>query len=224
LDYLSDFVCCLYGKPGAYGVVTMPFSVREGINVFLAGYIPTENLRFRPVELTFKVAESVTSTGNRQQDTYKYPEMSKSFGDFHLDIDAGGFSESQIVVMLGQNGTGKTTFIRMLAGLEKPDDSKTELPKLSISYKPQKLSPKFEGTVKELFHDKIRAMYVHPQFVADVMKPLNMDDLIDNEVKHLSGGELQRVAIVLALGRPAGQCCFGFSPLCFFLFCFLCHL
>jgi translation initiation factor RLI1 len=37
LDYLSDFICCLYGKPGAYGVVTLPFSVREGINIFLAG-------------------------------------------------------------------------------------------------------------------------------------------------------------------------------------------
>ena len=30
LDYLSDYICCLYGVPGAYGVVTMPFSVREG--------------------------------------------------------------------------------------------------------------------------------------------------------------------------------------------------
>lgn len=30
LDYLSDFICCLYGVPGAYGVVTMPFSVKEG--------------------------------------------------------------------------------------------------------------------------------------------------------------------------------------------------
>lgn len=55
LDYLSDFICCLYGKPTAYGVVTLPFSVREGINVFLAGFIPTENLRFRDESLTFKV-------------------------------------------------------------------------------------------------------------------------------------------------------------------------
>ena len=30
LDYLSDFICCLYGKPSMYGVVTMPYSVREG--------------------------------------------------------------------------------------------------------------------------------------------------------------------------------------------------
>mmetsp|Transcript_15214 Transcript_15214/g.14793 ORF Transcript_15214/g.14793 Transcript_15214/m.14793 type:complete len:94 (+) Transcript_15214:789-1070(+) len=57
LDYLSDFICVLYGAPGAYGVVTMPFSVREGINIFLEGFIPTENLRFREEELTFKVVE-----------------------------------------------------------------------------------------------------------------------------------------------------------------------
>lgn len=55
LDYLSDFICCLYGKPRAYGVVTLPFSVREGINIFLAGFVPTENLHFRDESLTFKV-------------------------------------------------------------------------------------------------------------------------------------------------------------------------
>lgn len=58
LDYLSDFICVLYGQPGAYGVVTMPMSVREGINVFLAGFIPSENMRFRDDELTFKVVET----------------------------------------------------------------------------------------------------------------------------------------------------------------------
>ena len=58
LDYLSDFICCLYGAPGAYGVVTMPYSVREGINIFLGGFIPTENLRFRDEELTFRVIDT----------------------------------------------------------------------------------------------------------------------------------------------------------------------
>jgi ATP-binding cassette subfamily E protein 1 len=61
LDYLSDFICCLYGKPGAYGVVTLPFSVREGINIFLSGFVPTENLRFREESLTFKVCLSPIS-------------------------------------------------------------------------------------------------------------------------------------------------------------------
>ena len=58
LDYLSDFICVLYGKPAVYGVVTLPSSVREGINIFLDGHIPTENLRFREESLTFRIAEA----------------------------------------------------------------------------------------------------------------------------------------------------------------------
>jgi len=205
LDYLSDFVCCLYGKPGAYGVVTAPFSVREGINVFLAGFIPTENLRFRPDELTFKVAENIQNQAeatSKRHNSVRYPSMTKTLGSFKLNVKAGGFSESEIIVMLGQNGTGKTTFIKMLAGLEKPDGGES-VPPLNVSYKPQKIAPKFEGTVRQLFHQKIRAMYQHPQFNADVLKPLNIEDIIDQEVKLLSGGELQRVAITMALGKPA---------------------
>jgi len=55
LDYLSDSVCLLYGAPATYGVVTLPYGVREGINVFLDGFIPTENMRFRSWSLSFKV-------------------------------------------------------------------------------------------------------------------------------------------------------------------------
>ena len=86
LDYLSDFICCLYGKPGAYGVVTLPFSVREGINIFLAGFVPTENLRFREESLTFKVAENA---GEGDDDVkkfarYTYPNMSKTQVNTHV--------------------------------------------------------------------------------------------------------------------------------------------
>lgn len=55
LDYLSDNVCVLYGVPAAYGVVTLPYGVREGINVFLDGFIPTENMRFRDFGMSFRV-------------------------------------------------------------------------------------------------------------------------------------------------------------------------
>ncbi len=105
--------------------------------------------------------------------------------------------------MLGENGTGKTTFIRMLAGLLKPDDESVNLPTLNVSYKPQKISPKFEGNVRQLLHTKIRAMYSHPQFQTDVMRPLRIEELMDQEVSNISGGELQRVAITLALGKPS---------------------
>lgn len=77
------------------------------------------------------------------------------------------------------------------------------IPQLHISYKPQKISPKSQGIVRQLLHEKIRDAYVHPQFVTDVMKPLKIDDIMDQEVQNLSGGELQRVALALCLGKPA---------------------
>ncbi|KAK4321972.1 hypothetical protein Pmani_007255 [Petrolisthes manimaculis] len=203
LDYLSDFICCLYGQPGAYGVVTVPFSVREGINVFLDGFVPTENLRFREESLTFKVSDQLSEEEIKRMCRFKYPKMTKKLGAFHLTIEAGNFTDSEIMVLLGENGTGKTTFIRMLAGKLEPDDGKSELPELHISYKPQKISPKSQSTVRQLLHEKIRDAYVHPQFVTDVMKPMKIEELFDQEVQHLSGGELQRVALTLCLGIPA---------------------
>tara|TARA_B100000401_G_scaffold204884_1_gene138250 strand:+ start:292 stop:2136 length:1845 start_codon:yes stop_codon:yes gene_type:complete len=206
LDYLSDFICCLYGKPGAYGVVTMPFGVREGINIFLAGFVPTENLRFRDEALTFKVAETADDSlaGETKFLRFSYPSMVKTQGDFRLTVEAGDFTDTEIIVLLGENGTGKTTFIRLIAGLIKPDDEEMEdLPEFNVSYKPQKISPKFESTVRDLLHKKIRDAYLHPQFQSDVLKPMNIEQLFDNEVKNLSGGELQRVALTLCMGQPA---------------------
>eukprot|EP00798_Chlamydomonas_sp_ICE-L_P023062 gene23062-30251_t len=203
LDYLSDFICCLYGKPGAYGVVTLPFGVREGINIFLAGFVPTENLRFREESLSFKVVEAGIEEAAKRFAHYSYPDMTKQLGNFHLTVNSGQFTDSEIIIMLGENGTGKTTFIRMLAGMLPPDEGGEELPKLNVSYKPQKISPKFEGTVRTLLVKKIRESFFHPQFISDVMKPLTIDPLLDQEVQHLSGGELQRVAIALALGQAA---------------------
>ncbi|XP_050679872.1 protein Pixie [Leptidea sinapis] len=203
LDYLSDFICCLYGVPGAYGVVTMPFSVREGINIFLDGFVPTENMRFRTESLVFKVAESATEEEIKRMNHYDYPKMSKKMGDFELKVVQGEFSDSEILVLLGENGTGKTTFIRMLAGNLEPDEGANQLPQLHISYKPQKISPKSQGMVRNLLHDKIRDAYTHPQFITDVMKPMKIEEIMDQEVQNLSGGELQRVALVLCLGKPA---------------------
>uniref|UniRef100_A0A915PQ26 Uncharacterized protein n=1 Tax=Setaria digitata TaxID=48799 RepID=A0A915PQ26_9BILA len=203
LDYLSDFVCCLYGMPGVYGVVTLPSGVREGINIFLDGFIPTENMRFRDSELSFKVTDQAEKEVVKRTARYTYPSFTKRIGNFELKVEGGEFTDSEIIVMLGENGTGKTTMIRILAGNLQVDDDSMEIPRLNISYKPQKISPKSQCSVRHLLYEKIPDMVNHAQFKTDVLSPLMIDDLLNLEVQHLSGGELQRVALALCLGKAA---------------------
>ncbi|PWA60392.1 RNAse l inhibitor protein 2 [Artemisia annua] len=194
LDYLSDYVCCLYGNPGAYGVVTVPYTVKQGINVYLDGYAPTENLRFRQESLTFKTPqESVEEIQTYAR--YKYPSMSKTQGDFKLRVIEGEFTDSQIIVMLGENGTGKTTFIRMLArGFIGEDPFQPEAEMMEtfvVSYKPQRILVNSNGSVSSLL--KKRMVNIHDsQFVSDVIKPLEIEDLMDRNVQDLSDSE-QRI-------------------------------
>jgi ATP-binding cassette subfamily E protein 1 len=170
-----------------------------GINIFLDGFIPTENLRFREESLSFKMVETADEMLISKSQQYKYPAMSKTLGGFKLTVSPGSFTDSEIIVMLGENGTGKTTFIRLLAG-DTPD-LETDRQTFSVSLKPQTISPKFPGTVRMLLIKQIKAAFMHPQFQTDVLKPMNLEAIMDQEVKTLSGGELQRVAIVLALGK-----------------------
>jgi len=133
----------------------MPMSVRQGINIFLSGFIPSENMRFRDEELNFKVKENVQVVSKENESTaakdnkivFFYPAMTKTLGPFKLTVQPGSFKPSEIMMMLGQNGTGKTTLIKLLAGILTPDQEDVDMPKLSISYKPQTIAPKFQGTV-----------------------------------------------------------------------------
>jgi ATP-binding cassette subfamily E protein 1 len=134
LDYLSDSICVLYGVPAAYGVVTLPYGVREGINVFLDGFIPTENMRFRDFSLSFKITDNTDIVGNSKDHMYKYPAMSKTLGSFKLNVEGGSFTNCEIIVLLGENGTGKTTLIRLLTGDKKclPDSVEGEVRRLLL--------------------------------------------------------------------------------------------
>ena len=81
----------LYGEPGACGVVTMPFGVREGINVFLDGFVPTENLRFREESLKFRPNETAgddETMPKRKHMMHSFPHMKVTLGEL-LSLSCG---------------------------------------------------------------------------------------------------------------------------------------
>jgi ATP-binding cassette subfamily E protein 1 len=142
LDFICNQVCLLYGEPSAYGVVTKPSGVREGINIYLDGYIPTENMRFRAEPLNFQIADTVEQVTNVEEEKkhyIPYPSMKKTVGSFTLEVEEGNFTGSEIIVLFGQNGTGKSTFIKLLAGKLKPDETAVDF-SMVVSYKPQLLA------------------------------------------------------------------------------------
>lgn len=112
--------------------------------------------------------------------TYQYEKLVKKIDGFELEIEAGSFSESQIIVLLGENGTGKTTFVKILAGIDQQVSSGLHL---KISYKPQTISPKFEGTVQDLLYSKIEGIWkTNEVFKQTVYDALNIEPLLQNEV------------------------------------------
>lgn len=55
LDYLSNTVYCLHGKPGEYGILSRAYNARDGLNMFLTGFDPITSLRIRDDSLIFQV-------------------------------------------------------------------------------------------------------------------------------------------------------------------------
>lgn len=215
LDYLSDYICCLYGQPGAYGIVSSPFTCGEGINNYLDGFIPTDNTRFRKEPIDYRIAlckEPTNSTLSKDEEKdekneiirefIEYPALQKSYSSLILSTFPGKINSSEIICLVGQNSAGKTTLIKMLCGKIEPD-SEHKIPTLNVSYKPQIIEPTYKGTVEQLLYGRIADAMANSQFRSDVLKPMEIERLFDHTVTTLSGGEIQRVAIVLALGKPA---------------------
>ena len=198
LDYLADYVHVLYGRAGAYGIVSHPRSVRQGINAYLNGYLREENVRIRAEPVRFEVRPPVVA--REENLLLSFSRLCKSYDGFELCIAQGEFYRGEVVGVLGPNATGKTTFVKMLAGVVEPDEGEVSI-SARVAYKPQYIKPEFTGTVLEAI-----ARVATPGdafFENEVARPLNLKPLYDLRVKELSGGELQRVAIALCLAREA---------------------
>ncbi len=190
LDYLADYVYVLYGEPGAYGVVSKIKGARVGINEFMEGYLKDENVRFRDVEIKF----NKFSVGEQNKKILlSYPAFKKDFGRFSFHSEPGDVKKGEVVGIIGPNAIGKSTFVKLLAGVIESDEG--EISNLKVAYKPQYIQIDFDGTVQDyIMQEKISAIYI---------KEFDLESLLFKKLERLSGGELQRLAIAHALSRDA---------------------
>lgn len=204
LDYISDNICIMFGKPSAYGVVSRPIGTAEAINSYFDGYIASENMRFRPNEydiVSINASEGADKIFSENKTTYEGGIV--TYDNFELNILGGDVPiEGSITVVMGRNGTGKTTFINYIANKLKDN--------CVISHKPQYLSinnfAHTDGTyptVNEFLFNNIRNSYLNEMFKTDVVGPLEIGLIADRKLNELSGGELQRFWVVYSLGVEA---------------------
>ena len=194
LDYIADLVNLMYGKEDCYGIVSGLKSVKNGINVYLSGYLKEENIRFR--ESTIKFSEKPPVKRKNVKDAItSWHDIERKLGNFTLKAHKGTIHKNEIIGILGENGIGKTTFVRILANALKQDKGEITR-KVKVSYKPQYLE-----VSDALVIDVLKAAFT--KYNNQIIQPLNLQGLSLNKLSELSGGELQRVAIAHCLQQDA---------------------
>ncbi len=194
LDYMTDLIHVMYGREAAYGVVSHPMSTKNGINEYLEGYLTGENMRFRDKKISFERRQAF-SKGLREALT-SWGELKKSLGNFTISTAPGEVKKKDVVGVLGENGIGKTSFIKMLAEEITPDSGEVD-EKVTVSYKPQYIDTTSEELVVSALDHAIK------HYEGLLVKPLNLEPLFYRKLSELSGGELQRVSIAICLAKEA---------------------
>jgi ATP-binding cassette subfamily E protein 1 len=200
LDYLSDYIHILYGEPGVYGITSSIQSARTGINQLLDGFLEVENVRFRDQPVRFDIYSPVEEDIETPS-ICDYTLLKKSFPTFELIVEPAEIRLGEVIGILGANALGKTTFLKMLAELETPTEGRVNL-SAKVAYKPQYLSANSEMDVQtylRTINKNVDTGLIQTQLIS----PLKLDKLYEKAIKHLSGGELQKVAIVATLLQDA---------------------
>ena len=194
LDYLADVVHIMYGEAGAYGIASQPKPTRNAINTYLEGYLKEENMKFRPHEIKFETKPPQKAIS--KESLVKWDNISKKLGKFHLTIAAGELPKKHVIGVLGENGLGKTSFVKLLAGELKPDSGSINA-NVKISYKPQYIHA---GDYSE---KQVTDVLVKAQHDSQLMARMGLEPLLLKKMSELSGGELQRVMIAKCLAEDA---------------------
>jgi len=194
LDFMTDIMHIMYGNEGAYGIVSQPKPSRNGINTYLEGFIKEQKMRFRDHEIKFMTAPP--SASKKIIPLVSWKNVEKKLGKFSVKVINGCIGNSEVVGILGENGTGKTTFVRILAN-ELTKDSGELTEKVTVSYKPQYLAAESDETVGAYLQE------ANAKYSVQLIRPLDLEHHMNKPLNKLSGGELQRVFIAHCLGKEA---------------------
>ena len=196
LDYLTEFVQILYGSEANYGIASHIMPSRNGINTYLEGYLPTENVRFRDYSINIK--KTLPPVTN--EPFISWPEFIVKLDDFTLDTKGGKLYRGDVIGVLGENGIGKSTFMKALAGLIETSIGRLDLG-IKIAYKPQIVKP-FDMLVSDALLN-MAPEYQNDMSITSALNKLGINRIINKNVKNLSGGELQKLAIMMTLMQKA---------------------
>jgi ATP-binding cassette subfamily E protein 1 len=207
IDYVADLVVVTYGVPGVYGMFSNPYATNTGIDHYLRGYLPSENVRIRDESITFRLHDSRADAISEVEEVLcTWSNIKKKLDEFELTIEAGEIRKGEVVGIVGPNSVGKTTFIRILAGEIQPDEGFTTTIAFRLSHKPQYLPRQVPNcvTVEECLKSLNKESLNENSWVfIEIVKRLGVDRLLSKDVATLSGGELQKFHVAYTLVKDA---------------------
>ncbi|VUT27749.1 MAG: Cobalamin import ATP-binding protein BtuD [Candidatus Syntrophoarchaeum sp. GoM_oil] len=199
LDSMAEVIHIAYGVPAAYGVITPLKGVRVGINEYLRGHLVKENIRIRGKPIRFEIHLPREDLGGSPY--IKYSGFGVKYDGFTLDADGGTLFEGEVMGIVGENSIGKSTFVKVLAGVIEPSNGNPGID-IKISYKPQYIKADEDISAGELLAS-LTDDFNTGHYRSEILKPLQLEDILDSSILSLSGGELQRTAIAATLSREA---------------------
>lgn len=195
LESICDSVHILYGEPNSYGIVSNPLSTRNGINDYVKGYVSSDDIMIRKDKFEFDIRGS--DDKQLEDVVIDYDNFDISVGDFDLQVSEGSVRSSQVIGILGENGLGKTTFAKSLAG--KLDTEQNF--EFNVSYKPQYLEVNNKNISVEGYVSQIPDL--NGSIPDNIKSKLGIENIMKQRLGDISGGELQRLSIAICISREA---------------------